>query len=99
MDNIILTPVPLEKLIDTFRAIVREEVRAEITQKDSTLLITGNEVRQLFKPAISRSTLVSYVKKGLIPQQSIGGRLYYQKGAVLEAVAKIKRYNHQKQVI
>jgi hypothetical protein len=91
-NDIILTQVPFDKLIDTLRAVIREEIQAEQVSKDTSLMITGNEVRQLFRPAISRPTLASYVKKGLINGNRIGGRVFYKKGEVMEAVSKIKRY-------
>lgn len=94
MDNdIILSPVPFSKLIEALRIVVREEVQAENIAKESSLLITGNEVRSLFKPAITRPTLTRYVRKGLINEKRIGGRIFYSKGEVMTAISKIKKFS------
>lgn len=92
-NNIVLTPVPLEALINSIREMIREELKANLQNKDVDKLITGNEVRSMFHPAISRPTLARYVSKGLLQEHRIGGRIFYKRGAVMEAVSKIKRFS------
>lgn len=50
--------------------------------------LTRNEVADLLKVDIS--TLYNWTKKGVLVQYGIGGRVYYKRQEVEEAIIKIK---------
>ena len=89
--NIVLVPVPLNELLAQFRAIIKEEIKAEQKQ-ESEKLISGSEACKLFDPAISIVTLVKWVKDGHLGNYRVGGRIYYKSSEIIEAGKTIKKY-------
>jgi hypothetical protein len=90
-NNIILSPVPLDVLIQQIREVVKQEIKADQQQAEEKLLSVA-EACQLFKPAISRQTLTNWTKDGLIPMSKYGGKNYYKLTDVLAAGTTLKRY-------
>ena len=92
MDNLILSPIPLDALLQSFREIIKEEVKAEYSAKEEGILLSPAEVCSLFKPKISLVTLSTWTREGKLSAGKLGGRVWYKKGEVLEAVQVLKRY-------
>lgn len=87
MDNVILTAIPIDNLIESFRAVVRQEIKL-IEGKDTGYEnpITGKELCKYL--GISEPTLIRWRKKGKIPFLRVGGVLRYDKAAVSKALEK-----------
>src|SRR5262245_4714146 len=92
MDNVVLTPVPLADLLAQFREIVKEEIRAHNQAEAGDKLLSPDEARKGFDPAISKPTVARWTKDGLIQSQRIGGRIFYKYSDLLTAGASLKRY-------
>lgn len=92
MEKIILSPIELSDLMNNLKEVVREELmafkRAELQEK----LLSASETCKLFQPAISRVTLNAWTAAGHLKKHSIGGRIYYKQGEVMEAAKVIQRY-------
>ena len=94
MDSIVLTPIPLADLMDQFRKIVKEEIKAHNQAESQDKLISPQEACRLFDPAITTRTLSRWTKDGLIASQRIGGRIFYKQSDVLTAGTTLMRYKH-----
>jgi hypothetical protein len=92
MNEHVLTPVPLADLLEQFREIVKEEIRAKLGEEEK--LLSPAAACKVFEPAISRQTLHSWTDQGLIPMQKIGSRLFYKQSDIITAGATLKKYKH-----
>ena len=92
MDNIILTPVPLDTLLQSFREIIKDEIKAEYLTKLQEKLLSTTEVAKLFK--VSTVTIGSWSDQGLLIKHSIGGRNYYKYSEVMESLKTLKKYKN-----
>lgn len=92
MDNLILTPVPLDTLLQSFREIIREEIKSEQTNNLDRKLLSPAEACNIFQPKISKVTLSSWTRQGLIQEHRIGGRVYYKYSELIESLKTLKKY-------
>ena len=93
MADILLSSIPLDDLKNIFREILREEMASN---KVDEILLSNKEACKVFQPAISRVTLASWVKRGLIPSYVIGGRTYFKRSEIIKAAKELKRYDRKK---
>lgn len=91
MENMLFSPIPLIDFENLLRKIVREEIDLKTSELPERLL-SATETCKLF--SISRTTLHSWTIKGLLPKQSISGRVYYKHSEVLQSLNSLKRYKH-----
>lgn len=92
MDNIVLSPVPLDKLLQSFREIVRQEIAAEQSTHKEEKLISPAETCKLFNPPISKVTLTAWTKLGYLQDHRIGGRIFYKQSEIIESAKTLKKY-------
>lgn len=92
MNNIILTPVPVEDLLNQVRTIIKEEIQAEQQKAVGEKLLSPEEARKLFQPAISRVTLQKWTDDGHLKRYNISCRVYYRYSEIIEAVKHLKKY-------
>ena len=85
MDNIVLLSIPLEELSN----LIKTAVANEFQKKKEKQLLNFKEVCQLLN--ISASALNSWKAKNQIPFKKIGGRVFFDKTEILEAM-KDSRY-------
>lgn len=79
-----------DQLTEAITASVRSEIdilKAEFQPKQPTEYLTRNEVRDLLK--VNLSTVHNLTKKGKLKAYGIGGRVYYKRSEVEEAVTPI----------
>jgi hypothetical protein len=86
-----ITPYELKQII---KEVIQEElldVRKQLLEKDSEILLTRKETCDFLK--IDSSTLWSWTNKGKIVCYGIGNRRYYKKVDLLDSlvVLKVKR--------
>jgi hypothetical protein len=92
MNDLILTPVPWEKMKEAIQEIVFTALQAQKTAETEERLLSPSETCNLFQPKISKTTLASWTKQGLLQEHRYGGRVYYRYGEVLTAAKTLKRY-------
>ena len=90
MENILLSPIPLEALTGILTAIVRDEIRAAKKEELQERLLTKKEAASFLK--VSESTIDNWADSGAI-QKHYRGRLCYFKQYELEAsLTHLKKY-------
>jgi hypothetical protein len=93
MDNLILTPVPLDALLQALRQIVKEELVNQQLNELQEKYLSPEETCKLFTPAITKPTLESYVEKKHFKKYYLEGRTWFKYGEVIAALKSIKRYS------
>jgi hypothetical protein len=92
MANVILSQIPLDELETRFREIVKEELTAHIANDEPEQLISPEQTRKIFSPPASKVTLIKWTKDGKLQSHRIGGRVYYKRSEVLQALHTVKKY-------
>ena len=92
MDGIYIHGAKLSTLEDSFRKIVREEIKALIldindSEKD-TELITRSKAAEIL--CVSLTTLHDWSVRGIIPSYRIGTRIRYKKKEILDALIRVE---------
>jgi len=83
-----MTPEELKQII---KEVIKEElleVRKQLAEKDSDVLMSRQETIDFLK--IDSSTLWSWTNKGKIDCYGIGNRRYYKKADVLNSLVLLK---------
>jgi len=91
INQILLSGISPEQLIELFRPMAREELRLVIAEQDEKLL-SPSKTCEIFIPAITKATLSSWTKQGLLKDHRYGSRVYYLKSEVLAASKKLKKH-------
>jgi len=89
--SILLNCITPEELKQIIKEIIQEElleVRKQLKEKDSEVLLTRQETIDFLK--IDSSTLWSWTNKGKIDCYGIGNRRYYKKIDVLNSLVLLK---------
>ena len=89
-ENIILSPIHFDKLLEALFNKVMEANRQEKKEQIGEKLLTAKEVAQLF--SVSTVTISSWVSKGVLTKYSIGGRTKFKYTEVMDSLKTIKRY-------
>ncbi|MBS1599509.1 MAG: helix-turn-helix domain-containing protein [Bacteroidetes bacterium] len=71
-----------------------ESILQKQNKELSEKLLSPSEACKLFQPSISKVTLDSWARKGLIKKHAIGGRVYFKYTEVMEALKSLKKYKH-----
>ena len=74
-DRLILTSFSLEELAGLFRPMIKDVILSVIGEKEEKLLSPA-QICKLFEPAISKTTLATWTKQGLINEHRIGRNIY-----------------------
>ncbi len=83
----------LNQISDIVSKSVSDAVNTATKKNDDERLISAKEACELFQPAISRPTLLSWAKQGRIhPRHTGGKRVFYLKSEILEAAKVTKKY-------
>ena len=89
--QILLNGLSAEQLIELLRPMIREEIRQALFEQPEKLLSPA-ETCKLFNPAITKATLTSWTKQGLIQEHRIGGRVFYLQSEILASTKQLKKY-------
>ena len=92
-DKFIMTNYLPEELVEVFRPMMHDMVKSLIGEKEEKLLSPAQTCK-LFEPAISKTTLASWTKQGLINEHRIGRNVYYKQSEILEKSKVLKRYKN-----
>jgi excisionase family DNA binding protein len=91
MDNIILTQVPLETLLQSLRLIIKEEIKNDwlgLSTQPIEIIDTATLCSRL---NITEPTVIRHRKRGKIPFLRIGSSIRYDWNAVVKALESKKR--------
>ena len=91
-NNIILTPIPLDILLQSFREIIKEEMKIQQLNDLQEKLLSPKETCALFRPKICLPTLARWSEQGLIPRHDLGGRVWYKYSEILASLKRLKKY-------
>lgn len=92
-NSFILTNVPVESLLEPFKDIVRSELEAHFLKNEvEEQLLSREEARKIFKPNVSKVTMIKWERLGLLQSCRIGGRIYYKRSEVISSAQQIPRY-------
>lgn len=94
-NNIVLTPIPLETLLQSFREVVKEEIKAQQLADLKETFLSPKEVCNLFKPKISLPTLARWSDQEIIKRYDLGGKVLYKYSEVIESLKTIKKYKSE----
>jgi hypothetical protein len=89
--QILLSGLSPNQLLDLLRPMIKEEMRLAMSEQEEKLLSPA-EACKLFKPAITKATLTSWTKKGLVQEHRIGGRVFYMQSEILASTKKLTKY-------
>jgi hypothetical protein len=92
MDNIILSPIPMNQLIQQIREVIKAELTGMRTADVPDKLLSPAEAVKLFNPVICVKSLSSWTKQGLIQSQKVGRRVFYRHSDLIAAGIKLKKY-------
>lgn len=90
MDNLILSPIPLDQLLQSITTSVLEAIRSDNKSVLQESLLSTAEVSKLFK--VSQVTVSNWVSKGLLTRYSIGGRNRFKYSEVMDSMKTLKKY-------
>ena len=89
-NNIVLSPIPLDSLMQSLRQVIKEEIKADLKDQLQEKLLNVSEVAKLFK--VSSVTIASWVDRGLLIKYCIGGRNYFKYSEIIESLKTLKKY-------
>ena len=89
-DQILLSCLSVEELSNLIRTTMKEELQNLLPIEDN--LISASEACKIFKPAITKNTLKSWVNQGLINEVRYNSRVYYRKSEIIKGSKEIKKY-------
>jgi hypothetical protein len=89
--QIILNTITPEEMAEMIKPMIMDAIR-EVLQEKEEKFLSPAEVCKKFEPAISKTTLASWTKQGLLTEYRIGGRVYYKMSEVFKSVKTLKKY-------
>lgn len=90
-NQILLNGLSPNQLLELLRPMIKEEMRQVMLEQEEKLLSPA-EACKLFKPAITKATLASWTKQGLLQEHRIGGRVFYLQSEILASTKKLSKY-------
>ena len=93
MDNLVLSPVPLDQLIQSITLSLINALRKEQQADHQEKLLTTQEVAKLF--GVTTVTISSWITKGYLSPSKIGGRNRFKYSDVMESMKTLKKYKVQ----
>jgi len=97
-NQIILNTITPEELVDLLRPMLKDMLSQLFGEKEEKLLSPAKACK-IFEPNISKTTLTSWTKQGLIVDHRIGGRVYYKLSEILEKSNTLKKYKYNPQKV
>jgi len=84
MKTIQIESVTLEELLHAIDQLVEKRLSSHIVYKDTARLLTRQQIKDQF--GISLSTIHRYVTRGILIPKRIGGKVYFDQEAILDAI-------------
>ena len=90
--QIIFSQMPISEIVEALRLVVREEIRTKLTEELVEKFLSPSEACRLFQPAISKVTLESWSRHGILKKYYFGNRVYYKYSEIIESATSVKKY-------
>lgn len=94
--SILFSPIPIEELESRLEAKLQQIVQSELSRiednKALDRLLSPEETRKIFTPAISKVTLHHWAEQGKLKKHRIGSRVYYKYSEVMDSLIHLKKY-------
>ena len=85
-----ISPTELKReIVQDLKDSLIPELSKQFQPKEPTTYLTRNAVAEMFK--IDISTVHNWTKRGKIQSYGIGGRVYYKREEVEDAIVKLKK--------
>ncbi len=84
MKTIQIESVTVDELLHAIDKLVEKRLSALIASKDTARLLTRKQIND--KYGISFSTIHRYVTRGILIPKRIGGKVYFDYAAILDAI-------------
>lgn len=98
-EDLVMT-LKVEELKALIRTCVRKEMSGQYKKEVDEKLISAMELRNMFQPVLSKSTLSRWEKQGLLPSRKILGTRYYKRSEVMAVIeGRQKRKRSQSQLL
>jgi excisionase family DNA binding protein len=93
MDNMMFSPVPMDKLIHSIRQVVKEEIQAsgvanKSTTENQPYYLSPKKVAAIFN--ISLPTVRAWTKEGRLKSYRMGRRVLYKSAEIALAAKEVK---------
>ena len=89
--QIIFNTYSPEEIVELIKPLIVDAIREALQEKEEKLLSPA-EVCKRFQPHISKTTLASWTKQGLLTEYRFGGRVYYKFSEIIKMGVKLSRY-------
>ena len=92
MQQIQFIGIGLKELVNFIDEIIKnrfEDLKSNFQPKEPTEYLTRNEVAKLLK--IDISSVHNWTKRQILQAYQIGGRVYFKRKEIEEAIVKLKR--------
>lgn len=89
-----VTFIEIEQLKTLIQLAIRQELRSKEKDDLQDKFLSPAETCKLFSPPISKVTLTSWTRKGLLINHPISGRVYYKYSEVMAAGKQLTKYKH-----
>ncbi len=96
MEQTVLVPMSKDEFFAALTLVVKNVIEGKDKGEKKESLLSPEEARKVWQPAISKVTLHRWTKDGLVPSHRIGGRVYYKHSELVGAVKEIRPYDHNK---
>ena len=91
MDNIVLTPVPLDQLVEAITEKVIIAIRKQQQEDQQEKLLTTAEVCKLLH--VTPVTVNAWIKKGKLKKYcNEGGKNFFKYSEVIEGLTSLQKY-------
>ncbi len=97
-NQIILNTITPEELVELFRPMLKDMLFELFGEREEKLLSPA-EACKIFEPNISKTTLASWTKQGLIDDHRIGGKVYYRRSEIILKSKTLKKYKNNLQKV
>ena len=99
MSTILLSQISLEELESRLESKLQVIIQNELAkiEKNNSLdkLLSPEETRKMFNPAISKVTLHTWAEQGKLKKHRIGARVYYKYSEVMDSLVHLKKYQQK----
>lgn len=90
MDNIVLTPVPLDQLLEAITEKVIIAIRKQQQEDQQEKLLSTKEICKLF--GVTPVTVSAWINKGSLTPYTKGRKNLFKYSEVMESLKKLKKY-------
>ena len=90
MDNIVLSPIPLDQLLTTITEKVIVAIRKQQQEDQQEKLLNTTEVCELFR--VTPVTINAWIKQGKLKVYPKGGRNFFKYSEIMESLTTLKKY-------